>query len=178
MARAFTDLGMEHSLAGRSETDRWGTHRRGTRPMKPFALASLAAAAIAGLGATMAGDTGTPRYDGASRLIAPPDYREWVFLSSGIDMSYSPSPAMAGAHMFDNVFAPRAAYARFKRAGVWADKTVLMLEVRGGASKGSINKRGQFQTGEVMGLEAHVKDTKRFTGGWAFFGLDDGQPGK
>ncbi|HZK98399.1 MAG TPA: cytochrome P460 family protein [Caulobacteraceae bacterium] len=146
--------------------------------MKPFALASLAAAAIAGLGATMAGDTGTPRYDGASRLIAPPDYREWVFLSSGIDMSYSETPAMAGAHMFDNVFAPRAAYAAFLKSGVWPDKTVLMLENRGGASKGSINRLGVFQTGEVMGLEAHVKDTARFKGGWAFFGFAGDAPAR
>src|SRR5665213_585570 len=48
----------------------------------------------------------------------------------------------------------------------------------GGASKGSINRLGVFQTGEVMGLEAHVKDTARFKGGWAFFGFAGDAPAR
>ncbi len=117
-----------------------------------------------------------PRYDEAGKLLPPTDYREWVFLSSGLDMSYSERAGAPDMHMFDNVFAPRAAYAAFKRTGVWPDKTVLILENRGGTSTGSINKRGQFQTGQVMGLEAHVKDTARFQGGWGFFGFDGDKP--
>jgi hypothetical protein len=149
-----------------------------------LSLAAGAATALAVLGAMASlaapapGEPGTPRYDADGRLLLPADYREWVFLSSGMDMSYSQSPAMAGAHMFDNVFAPQAAYVRFKTTGVWPDKTVLMLEVRGGASKGSINKLGQFQTGEVMGLETHVKDAARFKGGWGFFGFDGEKPAR
>jgi hypothetical protein len=152
------------------------------KSLSTLGLAAGAATALAVLGAMASlaasapADPGPPRYDADGRLVLPADYREWVFLSSGMDMSYSQSPAMAGAHMFDNVFAPRAAYARFKTTGVWPDKTVLMLEVRGGASKGSINKLGQFQTGEVMGLEAHVKDAARFKGGWGFFGFDGEKP--
>ena len=46
------------------------------------------------------------------------------------------------------------------KTGAWPEGSVFMLEVRRGATKGSINKRGQFQTG-VLGTEAHVKD-KRF----------------
>lgn len=135
--------------------------------------ALLGVAALAGAAEPSAPDS--PRYDAAGRLERPADYREWVFLSSGTDMSYSVLPAMAGGHMFDNVFVPRAAYAAFKRDGVWPQGTVLMLENRGGATKGSINRRGLYQTGEVMGLEAHVKDA-RFKGGWAFFGFDGDKP--
>jgi hypothetical protein len=113
-----------------------------------------------------------PRYDASGRLIAPADYRDWAFLSSGVDMSYSERPGTADAHSFDNVFAPRAAYAVFKRTGAWPDKTILILENRGAKSKGSINRLGFFQSGEVTGLEAHVKDTARFKGGWGFFSLD------
>jgi Cytochrome P460 len=153
--------------------------------MKSFYILSLAAAAgLVLLGAAAppgpavsdASQYDGPQYDAQGRLILPPDYREWVFLSSGLDMSYSERPAMASGHMFDNVFAPRAAYEAFKRTGVWPDRTVLMLENRGAASKGSINRLGQFQTGEVMGLEAHVKDTSRFKGGWGFFGFDGEKP--
>ena len=110
-----------------------------------------------------------PSYDTHGRLIPPADYRDWVFLSSGVDMSYSERPTTVDAHIFDNVFAPPTAYAAFKRTGVWPDKTVLMLENRGAKSKGSINRLGLFQSGEIMGLEAHVKDTARFKGGWGFF---------
>jgi Cytochrome P460 len=156
--------------------------------MKPFFVASLGLGGVLALsllagGAGRAGPaetsaSGTPQYDAEGRLMPPPDYREWVFLSSGMDMSYSERPAMADAHMFDNVFAPRAAYDVFRRTGVWPDKTVLMLENRGAASKGSINKLGQFQTGDVMGLEAHVKDQARFKGGWGFFAFDGGGPAR
>jgi hypothetical protein len=117
----------------------------------------------------------TPVYEPDGRLVPPPDYREWVFLSSGIDMSYSKSPATTDAHSFDNVFAPPGAYRVFMRTGVWPDKTVLILEHRGAASKGSINRHGQFQTGEVMGLSAHVKDQIRFKGGWGFFDFEGGR---
>jgi Cytochrome P460 len=110
-----------------------------------------------------------PQYDAEGRLIPPTDFREWVFLSSGVDMSYSETPGKADAHTFDNVFAPSAAYASFKRTGVWPDKTVLVLENRSGRSKGSINRQGLFQTGDVTGLEVHVKDSARFKGDWGFF---------
>jgi Cytochrome P460 len=115
-----------------------------------------------------------PRYTAEGELVPPAHYREWVFLSSSIDMSYSATPV----HQFDNVFAPRAAYRAFLKTGVWPDKTVLILENRVAASKGSITKSGQFQNGEVIGLEAHVKDVARFKGGWGFFAFDGGKPGK
>jgi Cytochrome P460 len=114
-----------------------------------------------------------PHYAKDGNLVPPADYREWVFLSSSIDMSYSATPV----HQFDNVFAQRAAYRSFLKTGVWPDKTVLILENRGAASKGSITKSGQFQNGEVIGLEAHVKDAARFKGGWGFFAFDGGKPG-
>jgi hypothetical protein len=145
--------------------------------MKPFApiSAGVAGAVLLAVCDALAQSpqADAPQYDASGKLIPPADYRDWVFLSSGIDMSYTATPAMAGGHVFDNVFAPRAAYAAFKRTGVWPDKTVLMLENRSGATKGSINHLGQFQTGEVMGLEAHVKDEARFKGGWGFFGFGD-----
>lgn len=142
------------------------------------AIAAVAAATLLCAAADAPATPDAPRYDAQGRLIPPSDYRDWTFLSSGVDMSYSERPAMAEAHMFDNVFAPREAYAAFKRTGVWPDKTVLVLENRGGRSKGSINRQGLFQTGEVMGLEAHVKDISRFKGGWGFFALDGDRPAK
>lgn len=90
-----------------------------------------------------------PSYTADGRLEFPTDYRDWVFLSSGVDMSYSPM-AMAGHAMFDNVFVNPEAYRSFLATGAWPDKTVLVLEVRGAATNGSINKTGHFQTTDVM----------------------------
>jgi hypothetical protein len=108
-------------------------------------------------------------------LVQPVDYREWVFLSSGLGMTYGPNAPAAGApQRFDNVFVNPSSYREFLKTGRWPDGTIMILEVRESETNGSINRFGRFQT-SVAGLEAHVKDTKRFGGsGWAFFGLKPG----
>ncbi len=117
--------------------------------------------------------TNAPAYTKDGRLLFPAHYREWVFLSSGVDMSYNPKAMAADHPMFDNVFADPEAYAQFVQTGTWPDKTVLVLESRMGMNKGSINHRGHFQGTEVMGLEVHVKDAARFAGYWGFFDFDN-----
>lgn len=119
-----------------------------------------------------------PRYTPEGALIPPAGYREWVFLSSGLDMSYSEAASMPGHSMFDNVFVDPAAWATFKRTGHWPDKTMFVMEVRGASTKGSINKSGHFQTEELMGAEVHVRDDSRFKGGWGFFVLAGDTPAK
>lgn len=143
------------------------------RSLHLFSVATTAAAAFGILAGAAEMPADTPQYDAKGNLIFPTDYREWVFLSSGLDMSYSPKASASGAHVFNNVFVPKAAYEDFLKTGTWPDKTVLMLENRGGATNTSILKHGEIQTTETMGLEAHVKDTARFQGGWAFFSYDD-----
>jgi hypothetical protein len=110
-----------------------------------------------------------PAYTSDGKLKFPEAYREWVFLSSGLDMSYSDRGASMGHSMFDNVFVEPSANRENMRTGTWPDGTQLVLEVRGAAEKGSINQHGKFQTDDLMGVETHVKDVKRFQGGWAFF---------
>jgi len=109
-----------------------------------------------------------PVYTEDGRLTLPEDYREWVYLSTGFDMAYS--PMAMGHHMFDNVFVEPGAYKAFLATGTWPDKTMLVLEVRGAMDKGSINKNGNYQGTEVMGREVHVKDSAHLQG-WAFFGF-------
>ena len=111
-------------------------------------------------------------YNSDAQLKFPEHYREWVYLTTGFDMSYSPAMQM-GHHMFDNVFVNPEAHKAFVETGTWPDKTVLVLEGRGAEGKGSINKSGNYQGTETMGVEVHVKDEARFPGKWAFFGFDD-----
>jgi hypothetical protein len=111
-----------------------------------------------------------PEYTGDGQMRLPANYREWVYLSSGFDMSYNPA-IQTDHHVFDNVFVNPEAWRVFVASGRWPDKTVFVLEVRGAESKGSINQKGSFQGSALMGLEVHVKDEARFGGKWAFFGF-------
>jgi hypothetical protein len=128
------------------------------------------------LGAAAAVPSHPDRFTADGRFRPPADYREWVFLSSGLDMAYTDNPAATGHAVFDNVFVDPASWAAFKRSGHWPDKTVFILENRLGATKGSINQQGHFQSSEVLGIEAHVRDTTRFKDGWGFFALHGEQP--
>ena len=114
-----------------------------------------------------------PTYTDDGRLIFPANYREWIYLTSGLDMSYAPRFGGGMGHsMFDNVFVNPSAYKAFLQTGTWPDKTMLVLEGRVAGSNASINKSGHFQTTEIMGSEVHVKDD-RLPGKWAFYGFDD-----
>lgn len=115
----------------------------------------------------------SPRYTADGQMVFPAEYREWIWLSSGLGMSYNPGTVSADNDNppFDNVFVNPAAYRSFLRTGTWPAKTVLLLEGRASANKGSINQRGHFQ-GELTEIEAHVKDEARFPGKWAFFAFN------
>jgi hypothetical protein len=117
-----------------------------------------------------------PAYAPDGSLILPPEYRAWIYLSTGLDMSYSERPAPAGQSVFDNVFVNPSSYQSFLATGTWPDKTTFILENRVAASKGSINVSGQYQTQTLAGIEAHVKDA-RFPGQWAFFHFDNAGKG-
>lgn len=119
-----------------------------------------------------------PEYTSDEQLKLPENYRQWVYLTTGFDMSYSAAAMQMDHHMFDNVFVNPESYKTFVETGTWPDKTMLVLEVRKAEGKGSINQRGNFQGTEVMGLEVHVKDEARFAGKWAFFGFDDAKTAK
>jgi hypothetical protein len=108
-------------------------------------------------------------------LHFPRDYRNWVYLTSGFDMSYQPAMQMGDEHLFDNVFVNPEAYRVFQATGTWPDKTMLVLEERNARSRGSINQTGNFQGG-VAGVEVHVKDEVRFPGNWAFFSFNGDKP--
>ena len=114
-----------------------------------------------------------PQYNAAGELVRPLDYRDWVFLTSGLGMTYGPAqPASGRPPMFDNVFVTRAAYREFLRSGTWPDKTMFVLEIRRSEENASINNGGRTQ-GAIAAMEAAVKDVQRFKdGGWGYFSFD------
>jgi hypothetical protein len=116
----------------------------------------------------MAAAIGAVQYTRDAKMVLP-DYRQWVFLSSGLSMSYDPGPGSAANPKFENVFVNPEAYRAFLKNGAWPDQTVLILEIRDSGSKVSINKDGRVQT-DLVGISAHVKDASH--GGWAFYAFD------
>ncbi len=113
--------------------------------------------------------SGRPQYTSDNQLLQPTDYREWIFLSSGLGMSYSATP---GHEMFTNVFVPQWAYQEFLKSGKWPDKTMFVVEERNATSKGSINKAGHYQS-DSMGIGVEVKDETHFADKWAYFNFDE-----
>lgn len=133
-------------------------------------LAFLAATSLLFAGAASA----QPAYAPDGKILPPTDYRDWMFLTSGFDMSYVEGPART-THSFGNVFVDRSSYQAFLKTGTWPDKTIFVLEHRAGSADDPLVKRGQFQAGPVTGVELHVKDAAK--GGWAFYAFaKDGAP--
>jgi hypothetical protein len=145
--------------------------------MKPLKTLLLATAVLLSSTAFSQQSSNAPQYTADGQMKLPEQYRQWIYLTTGFDMSYN--PAMSKGHdMFDNVYVNPEAYKAFVETGTWPDKTMLVLEGRGAESKGSINQKGSFQSGGVMGIEVHVKDEARFPGKWAFFPFDDTKTAK
>ena len=144
--------------------------------MKPRLLIAVSLLSL-GL-VTLRAQSPDPRFTSDGQLMRPDNYREWVYLSSGLGMTYGvvdPSQSAAARQRFDNVFVTPQAYKAFLQTGTWPDKTMFILEVRSSTTKGSINKGGYYQEA-VVALEAHVKDEGRFPNKWAFFDLGTSAP--
>lgn len=110
-----------------------------------------------------------PQYDEKGKLQRPSNYREWMFLSAGYGMNYSPGP---GSHeTFTNVFVQRWAYDEFVHSGKWPELSMFVIDGRDAQSKGSINKTGHFQT-DLIGLAVEVKDSARNPDRWAYYAFD------
>ena len=151
----------------------------------PFLLAALVFAALAVSWVApvapvkaQAAQANQPVYNAKGQLQLPQNYREWIYLSTGMDMNYSPNADQAaGRSTFDNVFVNPEAWRSFQSTGTWSDKTMLVLEGRVASSQGSINRSGHYQSTNRTGIEVHIKDVQHFPGGWAFVSFDSGTDG-
>ena len=85
--------------------------------------AGLALAAAVAASLVMAvGPRPAAQFTADGKMLYPKDYRTWVFLSAGMDMAYGENASgPPGAHLFDNVFVDRAAYAHFEKTGRWPE---------------------------------------------------------
>jgi hypothetical protein len=139
-----------------------------------FALAVVSACAVA---SQAAGPSHSPQYTADGKLVLPADYREWIYMSSGLGMAYStPAPGAAAEPIFTNTFVPPEAYHAFQATGKWPDRTMFALEERNSTTHGSIVKDGHYQV-DLNATLVEVKDLKHFPQGWRFFSFPAGNDG-
>lgn len=148
--------------------------------MRSIALLSGLFAVLSFVQAADSAHVPGPVYNPKGELLRPADYREWIFLTSGMGMTYGPNgPAEGQDPAFDNVFVNPAAYREFTKTGAWPDGTIFILEIRRGVANESINRGGRTQT-SIVAIEAAVKDETHFPEKWAYFHFapKDGEPAK
>jgi hypothetical protein len=134
--------------------------------MSLFVLAAAAGTEVVG----QQGASDGARYDADGMLLYPSDYREWVYVTSGLGMTYGPAAQAEGRPpLFDNVFVNRESYRSFLATGQWPERTIFVLEIRSGEEHVSINNGGRTQ-GAIRALEVAVKDRARFADTtWGYF---------
>jgi hypothetical protein len=121
------------------------------RPI-PTALSALAMVTVL-FGAVRSRPSATKRrheFDARAACCSPPATASGsTSLRRG--MSYAPVAAEQPSPPFDNVFVIRSLPHAFVDARHLARRTVLVLEIRGGTSHGSILQGGSFQTASLSG---------------------------
>lgn len=116
-------------------------------------------------------------FEGQDTMLRPEGYREWVFVGSSTGLNYMPNPAPSSANSredYKHVYINPAAYREFAQTGKFPEGTVMVLEIASAAVKSEPGLQGSYAS-EYIALEASVKDSKRFPGGWAYFGFTDMQ---
>jgi len=127
--------------------------------------------------APTAGKMQEPLYDQEGRLLRPAGYEKWVVVGTSIGLGYSDGdkndPQNPGT--FHNVYLQPEAFDHFVQTGEFPEQTVFIVtnnKSRPANTKGSVSRKG-FVASATSGLEVAVKDTKRFSDGWAYFMFHD-----
>ena len=119
-----------------------------------------------------------PQFNDQGQLIRPEvGYREWIYIGTPITPNDMNPPA-APFPDFHNVYIHPGDYRHFRQTGQFRDGTVIIKELVSVGSKQAVSGTGYFM-GEFIGLEATIKDSKRFAkepGNWAYFSFGHEYP--
>jgi hypothetical protein len=111
------------------------------------------------------------------KLKQPVGYRKWVYIGTPL----TPNDLNGGEASFPEfheVYMDPESFAHYEKTGKFRDGTVLVKELSSVGSKEAPSGKGYFQ-GEFTGLEAAIKDSKRFKdepGKWAYFSFGHKYP--
>ncbi len=114
---------------------------------------------------------GPAKFNEAGELLLPQDYREWIMVGTQV----TPNEMNEGNAPFAEirtVYLDPDSYAHWKKTGKFRDGAMTVKElISVGEREGPGSGNGYFM-GDYIGLEASVKDSKRFTnepGNWAYY---------
>jgi hypothetical protein len=113
-----------------------------------------------------------PVFSGGA-LVRPEGYQTWPMVGASLGLSYAENPQGGGPGAFHRVYMNPSSYEAYVRTGAFPDGTMFVLELYAAHEKTAPAKAGYFE-GPRVGLEASVKDTRRFPSGWAYFGFENG----
>ena len=138
---------------------------------------------IAGLSYVLAASAAPPggaaavEFTPDGKLKRPVDYRRWVYVGTPL----TPNDLNGGEASFPefhSVYMDPESFAHYEKTGEFRDGTVMIKELIGVGSKEAASGQGYFM-GDFRGLEASVKDSKRFKdepGSWAYFSFGHKYP--
>ena len=130
------------------------------------------------LGAKAAEDFPKPSFNDKGQLIRPDvSYREWVYIGTPLTPN-ALNPPEAPFPEFHNVYIHPSDFDHWKRTGTFPDGTVIVKELVLVGATQAVSGKGYFM-GEYTGLEATIKDSKRFKdepGHWAYFSFGHSYP--
>jgi hypothetical protein len=109
-------------------------------------------------------------FNDQDELIQPEGYREWIYVGTPVTPNEL-NNGKAAFPEFHNVYIYPEHFKKWKKTGSFPDGTILMKELVSVGSKQAASGVGYFM-GEFIGLEATIKDSKRFKsepGQWAYF---------
>ena len=152
---------------------------RHSTALRPTALLSVAAISVAALFLMGAYSPELPKpgFNAKGELVRPEGYREWVYVGTPLTPNEL-NPPEAPFPEFHNVYIHPADFDHYRKTGEFADGTVMVKELVTVGSTQAVSGKGYFM-GEFTGLEATIKDSKRFKdepGYWAYFSFGHSYP--
>src|SRR5262249_61985616 len=101
-----------------------------------MAITTLAGVAALGVVASSRRQDGGPQYAGKNVLVRPADYREWIYLSSGLGMNYG--GGQREAPVSKNFFWPPPFRGILSKRH-WAEHTIIVIRGRCSANPGLLH---------------------------------------
>ena len=133
-----------------------------------LAVAALVSFSIGGTASPP--DRTLPHFTTVGELDFPRGYETWTFVGSSFGLSYSERAPGEALH---HVYLEPYAYQEFLAGRGFPDGTMLALELYSPGERVSPSRGGVFP-GELLAVEIAVKDTERFSDGWAYFDFGNG----
>lgn len=118
-----------------------------------------------------------PAIDANNVMTQPRGYRSWYYVGTPLTPN-DLNPPEAPFPEFHNVYIHPDDFAHYERTGEFPDGTVVIKELVSVGAKRATSGVGYFM-GDFVGLEAAVKDTKRFPGepgSWAYYSFGHSYP--